>query len=220
VPLHIAQAAAVPNNDQHPSPVRVGNLTNPINNTTGPAVSPVNLGRSGAPGMAAGNTGLGSPTKVAIGGSGSPNGTTDGHNNAAQPVKGINVGIPGGTGPTTVRPVGAVEIATNTKPVSITQTPPASSTTPAKAAPKVIFKPRPDYTEEARQLHLEGTVTVKIHVASSGAVSVIGVQAGLGHGLDQSAVRAVQNMRFQPAMQNGQPTDWDGVVSVAFQLAG
>ena len=115
------------------------------------------------------------------------------------------------------RPVGAIAIATNNSP-TIPQTQ-AQSTTPAKSAPKVLFKPKPDYTDEARQMHLEGTVMVKIHVSATGAVSVVGVQSGLGHGLEQAAVRAVQGMRFQPALQNGQPTDWDGVVSIAFQLA-
>ena len=219
VPIAIAQAASVPNNDPHPAAIRVGSLSNPINNTSGPAVSPINLGRSGAPGMAAGNTGLGPPSKVAIAGSGSPNGTLGGHDNAPQPIKGINMGVPGSTGPTSARPVGAVQIAKSVVPTPINNTPPAS-TTPAKVAPKVLFKPRPEYTEEARQLHLEGTVYVKIHVSAAGAVTVLGVQSGLGHGLDQSAVHAVQGMRFQPALQNGQPAEWDGVVNINFQLAG
>jgi TonB family protein len=219
IPLHIAVAASVPNHDEHPSPVRLGNLTNPINNTTGPAVSPVNLGHSGAPGMPAGNTGYGPPSKIALAGSGSPNGSNmAGHDNAAQPIKGIGSGVPGGTGPMNARSAGAIAIAKNNPPPTPITTQ-ASSTTPPKAPPKVLFKPRPDYTEEARQMHLEGTVKVKIHVSAAGSVSVLGVQEGLGHGLDQAAVRAVQGMRFQPAVQNGQPTDWDGVVSIAFQLA-
>lgn len=219
VPISIAQAASVPNNDPHPSAIRLGSLSNPINNTAGPAVSPVNLGRSGAPGMAAGNTGFGPPAKIAIAGSGSPNGTMGGHDNAPQPIKGINTGISGATGPNTARPVGAVQIARSVAPTPITTNQP-SATTPAKVAPKLLYKPRPEYTDEARQLHLEGTVYVKIHVSAAGSVSVVGVQSGLGHGLDQSAVRAVQGMRFQPALQNGQPSDWDGVVNIIFQLAG
>lgn len=219
VPISIAQAASVPNNDPHPAAIRVGSLSNPINNTSGPAVSPVNLGRSGAPGMNAGNTGLGPPSKIAISGSGSPNGSLGGRDSAPQPIKGISAGITGGTGPATAKPVGAVTIAKSVAPTPINSAPPAS-TTPSKVAPKLIFKPRPEYTEEARQLHLEGTVYVKIHVSAAGAVSVLGVQSGLGHGLDQSAVRAVQGMRFQPALQNGQPADWDGVVNIIFQLAG
>lgn len=218
VAVSIAQAASAPNNDPHPAAIRLGSQTNPINNTSGPAVSPVNLGRSGAPGMPAGNTGFGPPSRIAIAGSGSPNGSMGGRDNGPQPIRGISTGVAGATGPTTARPVGAIQIAKN-----VTQPPPAVAqpgAAPAKVAPKLLFKPRPEYTEEARQLHLEGTVYVKIHVASNGTVSVVGVQSGLGHGLDQSAVKAVQSMRFQPALQNGQPADWDGVVNVNFQLAG
>ncbi|MGI4853443.1 MAG: TonB family protein [Janthinobacterium lividum] len=217
VAISIAQAAAVANNDPHPSAVRLGNLSNSINNTAGPAVSPINLGRSGAPGMPAGNTGLGAPSKVSIAGSGSPNGSLGGRDNAPQAIRGINTGVTGATGPQTARPVGAIQIAKNIIPPSVNNGP--TSATPVKVSPKVLFKPRPEYTEEARQLHLEGTVYVKIHVSASGTVSVVGVQSGLGHGLDQSAVRAVQSMRFQPALQNGQPSEWDGVVNINFQLA-
>ena len=218
VAINIAQAAAVPNNDPHPAPIRLGSMSNPINNTSGPAVSPVNLGRSGAPGMPAGNTGLGPPSKVSIAGSGSPNGSLGGHDNAPQPVKGISLGVAGATGPMTARPVGAIQIAKNNPPSLVNPAQPTA--TPVKSAPKLLFKPRPEYTEEARQLHLEGTVYIKIHVSAAGVVSVTGVQSGLGHGLDQSAMRAVQAMKFQPAMQNGQPADWDGVVNINFQLAG
>jgi len=218
VAISIAQAASVPNHDAHPSAVRLGSMTNPINNTSGPAVSPVNLGHSGAPGMPAGNTGYGPPSNIAIAGSGSPNGQMGGHDRAAQPIKGISTGVPGGTGPLTAKPVGAIAIAKGPTPPSIPQA--QVNTGPAKSAPKVLYKPKPEYTEEARSLRLEGTVYIKIHVSASGSVSVMGVQSGLGHGLDQAAVKAVQGMRFQPAMANGQPTDWDGVVNINFQLAG
>jgi len=218
VSIQIAQAASVPNHDAHPSAIRLGSMTNPINNTSGPAVSPVNLGHSGAPGMPAGNTGMGAPSKIAIAGSGSPNGQMGGTANAAQPIRGINTGVSGGTGPLTAKPVGAVAIATNNAPPAIPQV--QNRVAPAKTAPKVLLKPKPEYTAEARSLHLEGTVYVKIHVSSTGAVQVIGVQSGLGHGLDEAAVHAVQGMRFQPATANGQPTDWEGIVNINFQLAG
>ncbi len=218
VAINIAQAASVPNNDAHPSAIRLGSQTNPINNTSGPAVSNINLGRSGAPGMPAGNSGFGPPSKIAIAGSGSPNGSMGGRDSGPQPIRGISTGVPGGTGPMSARPVGAIQIAKATPPPTLATAQPTA--TAAKVAPKLLFKPRPEYTEEARQLHLEGTVYVKIHVAASGSVSVVGVQSGLGHGLDQSAIKAVQSMRFQPALQNGQPADWDGVVNVNFQLAG
>ena len=52
-------------------------------------------------------------------------------------------------------------------------------------------------------------------------MTVLGVTNGLGHGLDESAVRAVQATRFRPAVDsNGSPVDWEGVVNISFQMAG
>ena len=218
VTIQIAQAASVPNNSAHPSPIRLGSMTNPINNTSGPAVSPINLGHSGAPGMNAANTGLGNPTRIAIGGSGSPNGTNmAGRDSAAVPIRGLSNGAQGGTGSGAARP-GAIQIAMNNKPEPIVTRPPQPVNVP-RTAPKVLFKPRPEYTEDAKLAHIEGSVAVRIHVTSAGAVQVIGVSSGLGHGLDQAAVRAAQSMRFQPATQDGRAVDWDGVVNINFQLA-
>jgi TonB family protein len=84
-----------------------------------------------------------------------------------------------------------------------------------------LYKPRPQYTAEALKLHIEGTVSVRLRVSSSGAVQVLGVTRDLGYGLGQSAVRAVEGTRFSPATDaSGRPIDWEGVVNVAFQLAG
>ncbi len=85
----------------------------------------------------------------------------------------------------------------------------------------MLFKPKPEYTTEAKQLHIEGNVTVRIRVSSSGSVQVLGVTSDLGHGLGDSAVRAVQATRFSPATDDsGHAIDWEGIVNVAFQLAG
>jgi TonB family protein len=92
---------------------------------------------------------------------------------------------------------------------------------PVSKAPKVLFKPRPEYTAEAIKLHIEGTVSVRLRVTASGTVHVLGVTSDLGHGLGESAIRAVQSTRFSPATDaSGNPVDWEGVVNVAFQLAG
>jgi TonB family protein len=99
--------------------------------------------------------------------------------------------------------------------------PAGPSAVTAKTGPKVLFKPKPEYTEEARNLHIEGVVSVRLRVSSSGTVEVLGVTSDLGHGLGNSAIRAVQATRFQPATDaSGHPIDWEGVVNVAFQLAG
>jgi TonB family protein len=90
-----------------------------------------------------------------------------------------------------------------------------------RTSPKVLYKPKPDYTAEARQLHIEGTVTLRIRVLPDGSVEVMAVQSGLGHGLDESAKRAIMATRFEPATDaSGHPIAWDGIVNVAFELAG
>jgi protein TonB len=95
------------------------------------------------------------------------------------------------------------------------------TTTSVQRAPKVLFKPTPVYTAEATALHLSGEVAVRIRVSANGSVTVLGITSPLGHGLDQSAERAIQGTRFSPALDvNGRPMDWEGVVRVNFQLAG
>ena len=68
---------------------------------------------------------------------------------------------------------------------------------------------------------MDGDVTVRIRVSSNGAVQVLGVVNDLGYGLGASAVRAVQATHFQPATDaSGRAIDWEGIVRIAFQLAG
>jgi TonB family protein len=91
----------------------------------------------------------------------------------------------------------------------------AADTTPVE----IISKPRPAYTAEARQLHIEGEVLLDVNFAASGQIRVVRVVRGLGHGLDESAERAAQQIRFNPAKRDGQPQDSDAVVHIVFAIA-
>lgn len=91
----------------------------------------------------------------------------------------------------------------------------AADTTPVE----IISKPRPVYTAEARQLHIEGEVLLDVNFAASGQIRVLRVVRGLGHGLDESAERAAQQIRFNPAKRDGQPQDSDAVVHIVFAIA-
>jgi TonB family protein len=222
--VNLAQArpAAVVNNSPHPAPVALGQQNNPIAPSNRPATSAINLGQRGLAGMPASNSGAGPSATAVHLGSGSPSGQNmNGRDNAANAVKGVKLGVAGGTGPMNApgRVAGPVNLGQNAPPPMPKPTAPTSPI--AKTGPKVLFKPRPEYTAEAVKLHIEGTVSVRLRVSSSGAVQVLGVTSDLGHGLGDSAVRAVQATRFQPATDaSGHPIDWEGVVNVAFQLAG
>jgi TonB family protein len=90
---------------------------------------------------------------------------------------------------------------------------------PATTQVEIIFKPKPVYTQDARQLKIEGEVLVEVMFEASGQLHVIRVVRGLGHGLDESAMAAAGQVRFKPALRNGVPVDSAAVVHVVFELA-
>jgi TonB family protein len=94
----------------------------------------------------------------------------------------------------------------------------AESTSPTQTV-EIVSKPDPTYTQEARSLKLEGEVLLNVVFLASGQVKVLGVNRGLGHGLDESAVRAAEQIRFKPARRDGQPVDFPATVHIVFQLA-
>jgi TonB family protein len=90
----------------------------------------------------------------------------------------------------------------------------------AAVQPVVILeKPNPVYTDEARRLGLEGEVLIQVVFPAAGGVRVIRVTKGLGHGLDEAAIRAAQQIRFKPALQQGRAVDFPATVHIVFQLA-
>jgi TonB family protein len=84
---------------------------------------------------------------------------------------------------------------------------------------EIQFKPRPIYTEEARKLHVEGEVLLEVMFGAAGEIRIQRVVRSLGHGLDEAARRAAQQVRFSPARRNGQPYDSIATVHIVFQLA-
>jgi len=108
---------------------------------------------------------------------------------------------------------GTQEVAQNTPHVQRVDAGPAST------AVEITFKPNPVYTQEARELKLEGEVLLEVEFSATGQLHVHRVARGLGHGLDEAAIAAANKMRFKPAMRNGQPVDSTAIVHVVFQMA-
>ncbi len=84
---------------------------------------------------------------------------------------------------------------------------------------EIISKPTPVYTQEARSLRIEGEVLVEAVLQASGSLRVVRVVRGLGHGLDDNAIRAAEKIHFRPALKNGEPADSTVVLHIIFQLA-
>jgi TonB family protein len=108
---------------------------------------------------------------------------------------------------------GSQEVAQNTPHV------PRPDASLASSSVEITSKPNPVYTEEARNLQLQGEVLLEVDFGANGQLHVNRVVRGLGHGLDEAAVAAANKMRFKPAMSDGQAIDSTAVVHVVFQLA-
>jgi TonB family protein len=84
--------------------------------------------------------------------------------------------------------------------------------------PRGVYQPEPEFSDEARRKRIEGTVNLSLVVGVDGHPHDIKVENGLGHGLDENAVKAVREWRFEPARQDGQPIEKKIAVSVTFNL--
>jgi TonB family protein len=118
------------------------------------------------------------------------------------------------------RPAASVRRAgfDNVQPVSHVVRPKPAA--PADVLPVLILeKPKPVYTEEARKLGLEGEVLLEVVFTASGDLRVVQVVRGLGHGLDDAAIRAAKRIRFTPATREGRAIDFQARLHIVFQLS-
>lgn len=87
-------------------------------------------------------------------------------------------------------------------------------------APVLTKTTEPQYTEEAKKNRVQGVVVVSTVVGIDGLVHESKIVRGLGHGLDEMAIKAIQDWRFRPATRNGQPVATTVTVEVSFRLSG
>jgi TonB family protein len=90
---------------------------------------------------------------------------------------------------------------------------------PESTSPQVLSKPTPVYTAEARAMKLEGEVLLEVVFSASGKIEVKRVVRGLGHGLDEAAIRAAEQIKYKPATRGGAPVDSTATLHIVFQLA-
>jgi TonB family protein len=95
----------------------------------------------------------------------------------------------------------------------------AAPTGDADTMPQILEKPRPEYTAEGRSMRIEGDVVIDLVFRADGTIQINRVASGLGHGLDDSAVRAAQQIRFKPAKRQGEPVNFPARVRIEFRLA-
>ncbi len=84
--------------------------------------------------------------------------------------------------------------------------------------PVPIYNPDPEFSEEARKAKLQGQVVLEVVVDIDGKAHRIRVRNGLGLGLDEKAIEAVQSWRFRPGHRNGKPIAVPATIYINFRL--
>ena len=84
--------------------------------------------------------------------------------------------------------------------------------------PRLIQKVEPQYTEEARDAGIEGTVVLQFEVNREGDADRITVIESLDPGLDANAVAALRQWRFEPATKKGEPVRVGATVEINYRL--
>jgi TonB family protein len=205
-------SSATPTMAAAPQKVQTGGFGDPNGvPAKGPQTQPVNIAQVGSfdlpggPGSGNGTGGTkGAKGVVASTGFGSGVATGDGSGKVTN-SRGNGVVQAAAFGDASAKPEAA-------RPKSVEAAP---KTLPAQ----ILSKPTPAYTDEARQLKVEGEVLLEVVLEATGKVRVLRVVRGLGHGLDESAVHAAQQISFRPALRDGQPADSTAVLHIIFQLA-
>jgi TonB family protein len=209
--------------------VKVGNLGS---GSAAPAtvVAPVNKVQTGGFGDPNGLPGKGDPNKATninrLGSPALPGGP--GYGNGTGGDKGIrgtvaSTGFGNGTAvpPPSGGKRGAVQTSGFGDQTAATEAPKkkAASGEGAPTPVEILEKPRPEYTAEGRKLKIEGDVVLEMVFLANGSVQVNRVVSGLGHGLDEAATRAAQQIKFKPAKRDGRPVDFPARVRIEFRMA-
>src|SRR5947209_800498 len=86
------------------------------------------------------------------------------------------------------------------------------------SAPKAIYNPDPEYSEEARKAKFQGTVVLSLIVGADGVPRDIKVARSVGLGLDEKAIETVKTWKFDPGTKDGKPVATYATIEVAFHL--
>lgn len=86
--------------------------------------------------------------------------------------------------------------------------------------PEVIEEFKPDYTREAMQQGIQGSVWMAVVVGATGDVTDVAVTTSLDdkYGLDEQAVESARRWKFKPGMKDGKPVAVRVTIQMTFTL--
>lgn len=86
--------------------------------------------------------------------------------------------------------------------------------------PSVILKVDPEYTKEACEANLEGTVSFQVMIREDGFVEIVKKVQWLGLGLDEKAALALRKWNIRPQTKEGKPAEVPAYIEMNFKIIG
>jgi TonB family protein len=83
---------------------------------------------------------------------------------------------------------------------------------------RILSRPEPTYTEEARQNQVAGTIVLRMVFSASGQVTNITAVSALPYGLTERALVAARQIKFAPAIKDGRAVSQYMQVEYNFNL--
>jgi TonB family protein len=96
--------------------------------------------------------------------------------------------------------------------------PPFMRAGPGGSVPSCIYCPSPQYSDAARKVKFMGTVILDVTVAEDGRATDIRVLKGVPFGLNERAIRAVNEWTFRPAVSGDRPVAVRVPIETTFRL--
>jgi TonB family protein len=85
-------------------------------------------------------------------------------------------------------------------------------------AAAIIEKPKVEYRKEAGEKDVEGVVVLQLVLSSKGKVTDVHIIEGLSVGQNNAAIKAARQIKFIPAVKDGEPVSQSLTVEYPFQF--
>ncbi|HKF48411.1 MAG TPA: M56 family metallopeptidase [Terracidiphilus sp.] len=83
---------------------------------------------------------------------------------------------------------------------------------------KLVHQVPPQYPKQAKVEHVEGKVMLNAIIGKDGSVEHIDVQQSVRGDLDQAAIDAVRQWKYEPVLLNGEPIEVETTINVTYSL--
>jgi TonB family protein len=86
------------------------------------------------------------------------------------------------------------------------------------SSPSCLYCPNPNYADPARAAKFNGTVIMAVTVSPEGRTIEARVARGAPYGVNDTALKAVRDWQFKPAMREGAPVACTVMIEATFRL--